>query len=146
MQTKDQLDQLLQRLKGQPVGSGYFDIIVHRDHFAEFVTLVLTAGFSINDITWWEYLPTKDQKSTFGYGGPPSKYYPGWFAELCYGDDDLIAENAVAHTAADAPRIIQRVKDKVLKYPNDIILSFDTHLWLTPAFTLEVPNGWQSLI
>jgi hypothetical protein len=48
------LDDILQKHKAQPVGHSYIDIIVSRDNYRDFVSDLVTNGFKIESISWWE--------------------------------------------------------------------------------------------
>lgn len=62
---KELLDSILIKHKAQPVGSGYIDIIVHRNNYKKFIDDIISEGFSITYVTWWECIEDKEFKNRF---------------------------------------------------------------------------------
>src|SRR5687767_6691361 len=90
---KETLDRLLVTHKAQPVGHGYIDIIVNRENYKSFVKDLVSNGFKIESVSWWEWCPG-DKENEYGLGGPRSRYYDGWFSELSVQVDDIeLSEN-----------------------------------------------------
>jgi hypothetical protein len=137
---KARLDQLLDIYKAQPVGKGYLDIIVNREKYKEFVEAILSEGFTVNVISWWEYCDSLTKNNKYGMGGPQSKYYDGWFAEMGVFDDvDL--KKSKEEIKND---IINIIENKVIVFGKETI-SFHSYDLLTPAFWLVVPKGWENI-
>lgn len=135
------LDAILRKHKAQPVGWGYIDIIVHRDSYRAFVADVLRAEFKIDSISWWEHVEDIKKNCIYGMGGPKSRFFGGWFAEIGIGLDELqIAEDADA--AFDA--IVTIVENKQLQLGDLPAVTFKTYKALTPAFWLDVDDSWRN--
>ncbi len=139
--TQERLDQILDFHKGQPVGNGYSEIIVHRDRYKPFIKDVLSGGFRIWAICWWEYCDSIE-KSKYGMGGPPSRFYPGWFSEICIGDDDLRAQDSPETATLEITAIIE---NKEIRYSDGVTITFKEHSFLTPSFCLNVPDNWKNI-
>ncbi|MBT2788255.1 MULTISPECIES: hypothetical protein [unclassified Halomonas] len=137
-QDKISLDALLDEYKAQPVGDGYIDIIVSRENYRPFASALIKNGFIVEAISWWEYLESTNQPSTYGMGGPTSKYYPGWFAETCTDLDTIPVPSDSLST------IIEVVEGKVLGEYDGHLVSFETSHSLTPAFWLNVDENWKN--
>ena len=136
------LDNLLLRYKAQPVGSGYIDIIVMRESFESFAEELIENGFDIDAISWWEYIDDIENLNSYGYGGPRSLFYPGWFAETCTETDDVPdAGNPEEKLAA----VKDIVENKVLGEHGEKIISYKSCSTLTPAFWLKVDGKWKNV-
>jgi hypothetical protein len=135
---KTRLDELLEEYKAQPVGNGYIDIIVSRANYRPFSKALIENGFTIEAISWWEYLENTDSPNSYGMGGPRSKFYPGWFAETCADTDD------VPHSSNTLATVIEIVEGKVLGVFDGEQVSFKKTKSLTPAFWLKVDESWKS--
>jgi len=136
--SKEILDDLLDKYKAQPVGSGYIDIIVSRENYQAFAKAILESGFVIEAISWWEYLEDMDQPNTYGMGGPASKFYDGWFAETCTKIDEVPSSTDVLN------QIIELVEGKELGEYEGHLVSFKNTNSLTPAFWLKVDESWKN--
>jgi hypothetical protein len=138
---KEKLDKILEKNKSQPVGSGYIDIIVSRKDYVNFIRDLVENGFDIDCLTWWEWCPS-EQKNKYGLGGPKSKYYNGWYAELPIEPDnfdfsiDLDSEERIKE-------IVNRIDTKTISYPKGIF-TFNKDEWMTPAIWLNVPDDWEN--
>ncbi len=132
---KEKLDSLIKLYKAQPVGNGYIDIIVSRDYYKDFVRELINNGFVITSISWWEYCNDLMSKSKYGLGGPPSKFFDGWFSELCEDIDDVDTNEIDA--------IYNKIENKTLVYSDMDIISFKNNDFLTPAFWLDIPDTWE---
>jgi|WetSurMetagenome_2_1015567.scaffolds.fasta_scaffold161160_2 hypothetical protein len=140
--SKAELDKLLVDYGGQPVGSGYTDIIVKRENYKAFVDAILSNGIKIYSITWWEYCEFFGIEPKYGMGGPQSHFYPGWFAEICSSDDtDFDEVDVTKDNQATKNDIIRIVENRTFHFFNDTF-SFQNYEPLTPAFWLIVPNDW----
>lgn len=137
--SKETLDRLLNEFKGQPVGYGYLDIIVSRENYKDFAKALIENGFHIQYISWWEYRENLDEPNTYGFGGPHSQYYPGWFAETCTDLDKV--DDSKDPLAA----IIEIVENKNLGEYDGIQVNFMMTKSLTPAFWLNVDKSWKSI-
>jgi len=136
--TKARLDELLEEYKAQPVGNGYIDIIVSRDNYRSLAKALIESGFTIEAISWWEYLENIDSPNSYGMGGPRSQFYSGWFAEACADTDD------VPHSSNTLAAVIEIVEGKVLGEFDGEQVSFRKTKSLTPAFWLKVDESWKS--
>jgi hypothetical protein len=139
--SQERLDHLLDFYKGQPVGIGYGEIIVHRDTYRSFLKNVLSEGFRIWGICWWEYCDSLEKKSEYGMGGPPCRFYPGWFSEIPIGDDELRPPDSPDIAELE---IIDIIENKEIRYSDGVTITFKGHSFLTPAFCLNVPNNWKN--
>ncbi len=136
------LDNLLFRYKAQPVGSGYIDIIVMRENFEPFAKELIENGFDIDAISWWEYVDDIGKSNSYGYGGPRSLFYPGWFAETCTETDEVPnVENPEGKLAV----VINIVENKVLGEYGEKIITYKNCSSLTPAFWLRVDEEWKNV-
>jgi hypothetical protein len=139
------LDSILQRNQTDIVGNGYIDIIAGRSKYINQINELVLEGFNISSITWWEWC-NGDQKPKYGMGGPKSKFYDGWYAELPIDADDLKYQNQIS--VVDRLKIIEHIltfihtKQITLA---DGLISFQSALWLTPALWLDVPTGWENI-
>lgn len=135
MINKEELDNILALYKAQPVGSGYIDIIVKRENVRQLIEALIHDGVKINCITWWEYVEPNTRSKGYGYGGPKSYYYDGWFSEICFGEDEL---NTVA-----IEDIMEVIENKEIAFHGGEKISYKQEQCLTPALCLDVPNEWQ---
>jgi len=111
---KQQLDYLVLKHKGQPVGDGYIDIIVSRDNYAAFVEDLTTNKFAIVAVSWWCHC-TPENKTRFGcphgYGGPKSIYFDGWFSERSHDFDEVVKDR---QKDEDEAEFVKRVNDTAM--------------------------------
>lgn len=135
---KEKLDKILNDYKVQPVGNGYIDLIVSRDLCKQFIQELIENGFVIKSVSWWEWCANKDD-CKYGFGGPKSKFYRGWFAELPIDVDDIELSDLTTEKAIE--NVINLIDSKSIQYPDEII-SFNESNWLTPAIWLDVPDNW----
>ena len=140
VRSQERLDQILDFHKGEPVGRGYSEIIVHRDRYKPFIKDVLSEGFRISAISWWEYRDSVE-KSEYGMGARPSWFYPGLFSELCIRDDDIKVQNDAEEAILEITAIIE---NKEIHFPDGDMVTFKEHSFLTPGFWLEVPPNWKN--
>ena len=137
---KDRLDKILEDYKVQPVGDGYIDLIVSRELYKQFVRTLLEENFVLRSVSWWEWC-SNNMESKYGLGGPKSKFYNGWFAELPIDVDDLNLSKLSIENAINL--VISHVDSKKIHYPNEIV-TFNDSIWLTPAIWLDVPDDWKN--
>jgi hypothetical protein len=83
-----------------------------------------------------------DIKPRYGGGGPKSKFFDGWFAEIYgkYADDKVQITSSTEEARTDINKIIE---NKEIHYGNGTF-SFQTYQALTPAFSLVVPRDWRN--
>lgn len=138
--SKATLDHLLKKHKAQPVGKGYIDIIVSREHYKPFVYEIIENGYEIEVISRWEWCK-KDNSSKHGYGGPRSHYYDGHFSELADYDDIISADKTPQEVIS---LILKMIASKTIYYHPDLRFEFQASNWLTPAFWLNVSEDWTN--
>lgn len=93
-------------------------------------------GFRLTGITWWQHVAPDANQPRFGFGGPQSHYYCGWFSELCLADDEFISESV--------DEIMRSVEDKHIVYADGQEIRFQDDEWLTPALWIDVPDDWKA--
>ncbi|XDD41679.1 hypothetical protein AB3N58_10235 [Leptospira sp. WS60.C2] len=149
---KKQLDEILDQFKAQPVGQGYIDIIVKREYIEDFIIKLSSKGFLINALSWWLYLEL-NEFSKYGYGGPKSKFYSGWYSELPHDFDELNNEeierylismdyNGISYINQHFSNVI--FSKETIQYYDSHILKFETDLNLTPGFWIYTPDNWRN--
>ncbi|MES1181372.1 MAG: hypothetical protein ABUL44_01115, partial [Flavobacterium sp.] len=131
----------IEKHKAQPVGHGYIDIIVSRDNYKDFIAELVTNGFTIRGISWWEWCPEK-KENEYGLGGPRSQFYNGWFSELSIDVDDIDLKDEMKSEGM-LGAIINRIESKTISFPTEKV-TFGSHNWLTPAIWLNVPDAWRN--
>ena len=137
MVSKEELDNILARYKAQTAFSGYIDIIVRRENVRQLVEELIHNGVRINLITWWEYVdPNNTAREGYGMGGPPSRYYDGWFSEVCFGDDEI--------NTTVVEDIMKTIEGKEFAFGDGKTITYQKEESLTPAFWLVVPDKWES--
>ena len=141
---KAELDYLLEVYGAQPVGTGYIDVIVKRNNYKSFVEAVLSSGFVIYYISWWEYCDSLDIKPKYGRGGPQSNFYSGWFSEICANGSDLDEVDVTKSIEYMKNDIFKIVESKVFHFPNETF-GYQNYKALTPAFWLVVPDDWVNI-
>lgn len=135
------LDKILEKHKAQPAGHGYIDIIVFRNNYKEFVSELVTSGFKIESVSWWEWC--KDKKETeYGLGGPESIFYQGWFSEIPVNVDDF-KFSAESKKENIVQEILNKIEEKEISFSKEIV-TFKESNWLTPAIWLDVPDDWRN--
>ena len=137
---KENLDRLLETHKAQPVGHGYIDIIVNRENYKPFIEDLVSNGFKIESVSWWEWCPGENENE-YGLGGPTSRHYDGWFSELSVPVDDI--ELPEDDNIRQIEKVINTIEAKSISFPNETV-TFKQHNWLTPAVWLDVPNEWRN--
>jgi hypothetical protein len=136
---KEKLDGLLEIHKAQPVGHGYLDIIVNRGNYKLFVNDLISNGYRIESVSWWEWCPG-EKKNEYGLGGPRSRYYDGWFSELPVPVDDIeLTEDDERQTE----KILDTIETKSISFRNETV-TFKNSDWLTPGIWLDVPEDWRN--
>ncbi|WP_420628605.1 hypothetical protein [Candidatus Leptofilum sp.] len=136
MISKDELDNILALYKAQPVGNGYIEVIVKRENVRQLIAALILGGIHINFIAWWEYVKPNTKSKGYGMGGPPSRYYDGWFSELCIADDEL--ETTVVED------IMKVIENKEITLGDGRKINYKQEESLTPALWLVVPKNWKS--
>jgi hypothetical protein len=136
---KDKLDELLETYKAQPVGHGYIDIIVSRTNYKSFVQDLVSNGYKIESISWWEWCPG-EKEAEYGLGGPISRYYDGWFSELSVAVDDIeVTEEE------QMEKVLTTIETKSISFSDETV-TFTRDAWLTPAIWLQVPDEWRNTL
>jgi len=138
---KSVLDNLLERHKAQPVGQGYIDIIVSRDNYKEFVSDLVTQGFKVDSISWWEWCDDNNQNN-YGLGGPRSIFYNGWYSEIPIDVDDLNFSTDTDNKNI-IKQIIGKIENKTISFSDETV-RFNENNWMTPAIWLDVPDDWRN--
>ncbi len=132
---KEKLDTILTLYKAQPIGRGYIDVIVKRENVRQLIEELILGGVQINRITWWEYVESNTKRKGYGMGGPASRYYEGWFSELCFGDDEL--------NTTVIEDIMKIIENKEITFGDGEKINYKQEECLTPALWLDVPNHWE---
>ena len=138
---KSILDRIIAKHKAQPVGWGYIDIVVRREHYRNFVEDILRAGINIGSISWWEYVDEMGKPNTYGMGGPRSRFYDGWFAEVGTELDEVPLSHSIE---LQLTKIIDIVENKQIRLATLPDISFKGCRSLTPAFWLDVDDDWRN--
>jgi hypothetical protein len=138
---KEKLDAIIDLHKAQPVGDGYIDIIVLRENCGLFVFDLIKNDFKITNVSWWEWV-SNGKECNYGLGGPQSKYFNGWFAELPIDIDDIQYDTGSTNENT-VKNINNLIATKTIIYPDEILL-YNQNTWLTPAFWIDVPNDWKN--
>ena len=136
MVSKEELDNILTQYKAQPVGSGYIDVIVKRENVRPLIEELVGNEVPIELITWWEHVEPNKTRKGYGMGGPPSRYYDGWFSEVCFGDDEINTTNV--------EDIMKVIENKEFVFKDGDKINFQQDESLTPALWLVVPEEWES--
>ena len=138
---KSTLDNLLDKHKAQPVGSGYIDIIFSRDNYKDFFSYLVAQGFKVSGISWWEWCKDNN-KNKYGLGGPKSTYYTGWFSEIPVNVDDLDFSTLIDKDSI-IDQIVRRIESKTISLADETVAFSDSNC-ITPAIWLNVPNDWRN--
>jgi len=131
---KEDLDDLLEKSKAQPVGWGYIDCIIKPDNVTEFVNKLTEMDIRISALTWW--CDCTDKKMNHdgcphGMGGPDSRFYDGWFSEMPW--DYVRCDDFEDNT-------------EVLNYIFSNFPQSEDYLpCLIPALWLDVPDDWRNI-
>ena len=135
------LDDILEKHKAQPVGHGYIDIIVSRGNYQDFIADIVTNGFLIKSVSWWEWCADKSE-SEYGLGGPESVFYNGWFSEIPVDVDDF---NFSTDTTSEKiiSTILNKIDTKIISFSDETVV-FNKSNSLTPAIWLDVPDTWRN--
>ncbi len=141
LEDKKLLDSLMVKYKAQSVGSGYLEIITKRENYRDFIDAVLENGFKITRVSWWEYCETMETRNNYGMGGPRSKFYTGWFSELCMDWDNIASPN---NLDAMKHEITKTIENKTIEIYNGEVITYRDCLSLTPAFEIKVPDTWKN--
>jgi hypothetical protein len=138
---KTTLDNILEKHKAQPVGHGYIDIIVSRHNFKDFISDLVTAGYKIDGVSWWEWCEDK-KENEYGLGGPESVFYKGWFSEIPVNVDDF---SFSADTTKEniIKEVLNKIETKTISFSDETV-TFKESNWLTPAIWLDVPDDWRN--
>jgi hypothetical protein len=147
-----QLELLFIKYKVQPVGDGYIDCIIIKNHLEKFIKDVSNLGILISDVSWWCYVAPNHNGFPHGMGGPKSMYYDGWFSELqneLYTlDKSILTEILVSYNKQLIYSInlktLEGIKEMIempFQYaPNKYI---EKNKCVQPALWLLVPDAWK---
>jgi hypothetical protein len=138
---KTKLDNLLEKHKAQPVGHGYIDIIVSRDNYKDFISDLVTNGYKIESVSWWEWCGEK-KENEYGLGGPESVFYKGWFSEIPVHVDDFSFSTDTGKESI-IQEVLNKIETKRISFSNETV-TFKENNWLTPAIWLDVPDDWRN--
>jgi hypothetical protein len=138
---KTTLDNILEKHMAQPVGRGYIDIIVSRDNYKDFISDLVTSGYKIDGVSWWEWCEDK-KENRYGLGGPESVFYRGWFSEIPVSVDDF---SFSADTTKEniVQEILTKIETKSISFSDETV-TFKASNWLTPAIWLNVADDWRN--
>lgn len=75
----NKLNTIFEKLKIQPVGKGFVDLICPIENADLFITEMDKMGIQIKGFSWWCYV-TGNHKPC-GMGGPKNEFGEGWFSE-----------------------------------------------------------------
>jgi hypothetical protein len=135
------LDNILEKHKAQPVGHGYIDLIISRDNYKGFISDLVTNGFKIQSVSWWEWCDDKNENK-YGLGGPESIFYNGWFSEIPI-DVDHFNFSGEPEMENIIREILDKIETKTLSFSDETV-TYSKSKWLTPAISLDVPNDWRN--
>jgi hypothetical protein len=146
------LNDLIDRFEGTPVGTGYIDIIVLRDRCFEFINELTKLDLAVEAVSWWCLATEENQRNLgcpHGSGGPETKF--GWFTEIYQEFDGLEEDelfqldhefNRQAITTTNL-KSIAIIKEKKMVNPTDgKQLTFNKTACLTPGIWVYVPSDW----
>jgi hypothetical protein len=138
---KTTLDNILEKHSAQPVGYGYIDIIISRDNYKDFISALVTTGYKIDRVSWWEWCEDK-KENEYGLGGPESIFYKGWFSEIPVNVDDFsFTTDATKENIIE--EILKKIETKTISFSGETV-TFKESNWLTPAIWLDVPDDWRN--
>ena len=140
MVNKNVLDSVLLKYKAQPVGWGYRDIIVKKEFVENFIKEILSEGFNIDAIGWWEYCKTMDTKNQSGMGGPKSIFFDGWFSEIGFVGGFACRLTLSGNVTEKYKMVMEHILSMKLGG-----LTFDNSEILVPSFDIDVPDDWRNL-
>jgi hypothetical protein len=135
------LDNIIEKHKAQPVGHGYIDIIVSRENYKDFISDLVTTGYKIESVSWWEWCDER-KENKYGLGGPESIFYKGWFAEIPVPLDDF-SFSKDTNKENIIKEVLNKIETKTISFP-DKIVTFNGNSWLTPAIWLDVSDEWKN--
>ncbi len=142
---KSILDNIIEKNCANPAEGWYIDIIVKRKFVNTFIEDITKQNFLIGYVSWWEY-SIYDAK--YGLGGCKSKFFDGWFWEICFGDDEIdISKYLLNDSREDIINNInskykELIEEKKLTFANGEEISYKEHDFLTPGFSIVVPDAW----
>ena len=144
-QIQEQLDDLLKKYQGQPVGNGYIDIIVLRDKAREFINELTDLNLAVEAVSWWCHRTPENEKwlgCPHGMGGPMSIYHESAFSEITHEFNE-IKEEAFAALKLDhskeAVKLINQLAINIIEEKENQPNFTDCQ---TPGIWVRVPEGW----
>ena len=137
MMKKEKLDEVVNKLKIQPVGNGYIDLITHKSNIAEFITELNKLCIRIKGFTWWCYMNKAHMELPHGMGGPQNRFGEGWYSEIQL--TDVIESGSEENCAENNNRYANYILEV---YPKDK----NYHSCYLPGFWLDVPDNWENAV
>lgn len=137
---QNKLDRIMDIHGAEPVGNGYTEIIVPRNGARAFVKDVLSLGFRITVITWYEHGDSIKQ-SKYGMGVVHSRLSAGVFSEIPIGEDEVIS---LGNTEETHRGIMDIIENKEIRFSEGERITYKDHQFLTPGFWLDVPLNWKN--
>lgn len=145
---QNEIEDLLEKYKSQPVGTGCIDIITANNLVDDLIKELTNINVVINGVTWWCHCSDTNKERLgcpHGMGSPISDFYNGWFSEMCHLEMYDIPENELQHLKFDenTPSEIKSINERIKNYIKDFSNHKDYTECLTPALWLHVPNEWK---
>ncbi|MGO4528558.1 hypothetical protein AB4Z30_05705 [Paenibacillus sp. 2TAF8] len=148
---QNNIEDLLEKYRSQPVGSGYIDIITNFDLIENLILELSDIGIAVNGVTWW-CLCSEDNMKQYscphGMGGPKSDYYGGWYSEMGVDYESFyISQNTYDQlengqiTSEEIKLLNENVKTYIFEFTKDELFS----KCFAPAIWLHVPSEWKRL-
>ncbi|WP_432506759.1 hypothetical protein [Paenibacillus sp. GXUN7292] len=145
------IEEMLEKYKSQPVGSGYIDLITQFDLIEDLINELTSIGIAINGVTWWCHCSEDNKKCLncpHGLGGPSSIFFSGWFSEMGpdYESFDTIQEIYDQYESGKVTEEeINILNGSVLKYIKEFKKNDLFEECFYPALWLHVPKEWKRL-
>ena len=120
-------------------------ICARRQLVSTFIEDIVDWSFLIKGISWWEYSLGNGK---YGLGGFKSRYFDGWYWEICFGDDEIDLEQYLQNDPIE--QIIRNInlsykeiiEQKTLSFATGEEISYKKHDFLTPGFWIVTPDDW----
>lgn len=147
-QIQESLEELIKAYKIEPVGKGYLELIVLPQYITSFIKQLAELGVIICGVSWWCYC-TDESKTELGcphgLGGPPSRYFDGWFSETDF-------YYALEEDEYERIKLIENSEEvfesnsRILKYIlEDFTKDKNYSKCMTPSLCLHLPDGWKRI-
>lgn len=146
--TQPVLNDLLEKYKVEPVGTGYIDCITALPDMSDFIEELTIHNIVVYAVTWWCYSNSADalqQKNCSHHmGGPRSKYRNGWFSETILPLHEIptteLDKLSSKNQSEYSKNINTQIKDYIMY---DFRQTANYKPCLEPALWLYVPEEWQ---